>query len=164
MPIPGQPFGLELLLDRADNGVGALIALPYAVRGTNADGTPDIVEGYAVAVLRGQTVNMEGLGLSVHLRGFSDYTLLIAKRDPGAPIIWGAFVTLLLGLAITFYLPRRRVWARFRADGRLDLVGRADRQVDFDNEFGGLIDELVAMRGAGPPGAPPEAPAPGPAG
>jgi len=149
IPVPGRPFGLELLLDRTAEGVGTLVLLPYAVRGTNPDGTPDIVEGYPVLVTRGQTVAMEGLDLTVALRGFSDYTLLIAKRDPGAPIIWGAFATLLLGLAITFYLPRRRVWARIDADGRVDLVGRSDRQVDFDREFGALIDALVGARGAG---------------
>ena len=147
IPIPGRPYGLELLLDRNDAGIGTLITLPYAVRGTNADGTPDIVEGYPVYVVRGDTVAMEGLGLSVTLRGFSDYTLLIAKRDPGAPIVWTAFITLLLGLAVTFYLPRRRVWARFGVDGRVDLVGRADRQVDFDAEFARLVDAIVVARG-----------------
>jgi non-ribosomal peptide synthetase component F len=65
--------------------------------------------------------------------------------------VWAAFVALLTGLAITFYLPRRRIWARFRPDGRLDLVGRADRQVEFDREFGGVVDALVTARGA-PPG------------
>jgi hypothetical protein len=55
-------------------------------------------------------------------------------------------VTLLLGLATTFYLPRRRVWARFGEDGRLDLVGRADRQVDFDREYASLVDALVTAR------------------
>ena len=69
--------------------------------------------------------------------------------------MWLAFAALLLGLAITFYLPRRRVWGRFRPDGRLDIVGRADRQVDFDRELASLVDALVAAReapGAGPPG------------
>jgi cytochrome c biogenesis protein len=160
LPIPGRPYGLELLLNRTDAGVGTLIALPYAVNGTNADGTDHVVEGFPVAAVRGETVTMEGLNLTLQLRGFSDYTLLIAKRDPGAPIIWGAFGALLLGLAITFYLPRRRVWARFRPDGRLDLVGRADRQVDFDREFGGLIDALVSARGQGATSGLP----PGPAG
>ena len=148
MPIPGRPFGLEFLLGSDAQRVGTLIALPYAVRGTNADGTPDVVRGFPIAVLRGSTVEMEGLDLSLELRGFSDFTLLIAKRDPGAPIVWGAFVALLLGLAITFYLPRRRVWARLGADGRLDVVGRSDRQVDFDREFGSLIDSLVRAREA----------------
>jgi cytochrome c biogenesis protein len=154
IPIPGRPYGLELLLDKTADGVGTLLALPYAVRGTNADGTPDVVTGFPVVAVRGQTITMEGLDLSLNLRGFSDYTLLIAKRDPGQPIVWAAFLALIVGLAITFYLPRRRVWARLRADGRLDLVGRADRQVDFDREFGGLVDELIAARGTAPPRAP----------
>ncbi|HEY2888371.1 MAG TPA: cytochrome c biogenesis protein ResB [Candidatus Limnocylindrales bacterium] len=156
LPIPGRPYGLELLLTKTDAGVGTLIALPYAVNGTNPDGTPNVVEGFPVAAVLGDTVTMTGLDLSLDLRGFSDYTLLIAKRDPGAPIIWGAFGALLLGLAITFYLPRRRVWARFRPDGRLDLVGRADRQVDFDREFAGLVNALVIARGE-PPGPAPSA-------
>ena len=148
IPIPGRPYGLELLLDRSADGVGTLIALPYAVRGTLPDGTPDVVEApFPYAVVNGGTVAMEGLDLSLSLRGFSQYTLLIAKRDPGQPIVWGAFLALITGLAITFYLPRRRVWARLRRDGRLDLVGRSDRQVDFDREFGGLVDALVTARG-----------------
>jgi cytochrome c biogenesis protein len=148
LPVPGRQFGLELLLERTSEGVGALLALPYAIRGTNPDGTPDVVRGTPVATVRGETVDMGGLNLTLELRGFSDYTLLIAKRDPGAPLIWLAFATLLLGLAITFYLPRRRVWTRLRRDGRLDIVGRSDRQVDFDREFGSLVDDLVAARAA----------------
>jgi len=151
IPIPGRPYGVELLLNKNDAGVGTLVAEPYAVRGTNPDGTPDVVRGFPVAVVNGETATMEGLDLSLSLRGFSQYTLLIAKRDPGQGIVWAAFLSLIIGLAITFYLPRRRVWTRLRRDGRLDVVGRADRQVDFDREFGGLIDDLVAARaGVGP--------------
>ena len=152
LPVPGEKFGLQLLLDRSPEGIGALVVLPYAVNGTDPDGTPHMVFGEAVYVVRGTTVDMGGLDLSVEIRGFSEYTLLIAKRDPGAPIIWLAFATLLLGLAITFYLPRRRVWARIRGDGRLDVVGRSDRQVDFDREFGSLVDALVGARSAPAPG------------
>jgi cytochrome c biogenesis protein len=153
IPIPGRPYGLELLLARSAEGVGTLIAEPYAIRGTLPDGTPDVVRGFPVVAVGGETVTMEGLDMSLTLRGFSDYTLLIAKRDPGQGIIWAAFVSLIVGLAITFYLPRRRVWARLRADGVLDVVGRSDRQVDFDREFGSLVDALVAVR----TGARPEA-------
>jgi cytochrome c biogenesis protein ResB len=120
--------------------------VPYAVN-DNPDGTPNVVFGTGLAVVRGQTIDMGGLHMTLQLRGFSEYTLLIAKRDPGAQIVWGAFGSLLVGLAITFYLPRRRVWARLLPDGRLDLVGRADRQVDFDRELGSLVDALVAARG-----------------
>lgn len=147
LPVPGRDFGLELLLVRTPDGIGALAMLPYVVH-ANPDGTPDIVRGDMVPVVRGETADMGGLDMTVELRGFSEYTLLIAKRDPGQPIVWAAFIALLAGLAVTFYLPRRRVWARLGPDGRLDLVGRSDRQVDFDREFGGLVDALVTARGA----------------
>ena len=149
MPIPGKPVGLQLLLSRDASGIGTLLLVPYAVTGTNPDGTAIIVTGFPAAIVNGETQTLEGLGLSVSLRAFSDYTLLIAKRDPGQGLIWTAFAALIIGLAITFYLPRRRVWARLRPDGGLDLVGRADRHVEFEREFGSLIDELV--RGAREP-------------
>lgn len=111
---------------------------------------------------------MARLTIARPVRGFSDQTLLIARRDPGEPIVWTGFLALLLGLAVTFHLPRRRVWARSGMDGRLDLVGPSDRQVDFDRELGNLDDALVEARGApsDPPAslAPPAAPPRGPAG
>ena len=153
LPVPGKKFGLQMLLDRSPEGIGALVVLPYAPRPTpNPDGTPNMVFGDPVYVIRGTPANLGGLDLSIELRRFTDYTLLIAKRDPGAPIVWFAFAALLLGLAITFYLPRRRVWARLRHDGRLDVVGRSDRQVDFDREFGSLVDALVSARAGPAPG------------
>jgi hypothetical protein len=60
--------------------------------------------------------------------------------------VWLAFGLLLAGLLITFYLPRRRIWARVTSDGELRIVGRADRYVDFEREFGRLLDDLVAER------------------
>ena len=87
--------------------------------------------------------------MSVSLAGFGEYTLLIAKADPGQGIIWLAFLSLILGITITFYLPRRRVWARLAPDGRLGLVWRSDRYVDVEREFGRLLDDLVAVRRPG---------------
>jgi cytochrome c biogenesis protein len=83
----------------------------------------------------------------VGLRDFSEYTLLIAKNDPGVALVWIAFGSLITGLLISFHLPRRRVWARVRPGRGAELVGRSDRYVDFEREFGRLIDDLVAARG-----------------
>ena len=38
--IPGRDMGLKLLLDKAADGAGILIAIPYRVVGTAADGQP----------------------------------------------------------------------------------------------------------------------------
>ena len=60
--------------------------------------------------------------------------------------MWAAFLCLIAGITITFYRPRRRIWARLTSDGRLGLVFRADRYVDVEREFGALLDDLVAVR------------------
>ena len=102
--------------------------------------------GFPRTVTNGPTATFEALDFDVSLDGFSEYTLLIAKKDPGQGIVWAAFAALIVGLGITFYLPRRRVGARSERDGELALVGRSDRDVDFDRECGRLVDALAAAR------------------
>src|SRR6266704_2090255 len=84
---------------------------------------------------RGRTGRSSDAGFSVQLTGVEGATILIAKQDPGQGIVWLAFLSLLSGLLITFYLPRRRVWTRLSPDGELRICGRADRYVDFEREF-----------------------------
>ena len=149
LSVPGRDLGLQLLLDRAADGVGRVIVLPYRVVGTDADGMP-IPENFLPVELRvGDTKVSDELDLSVSLVGFGEYTLIIAKADPGQGLVWLAFLSLILGITITFYLPRRRVWARLGPDGRLGLVWRSDRYVDVEREFGRLLDDLVAVRRPG---------------
>jgi cytochrome c biogenesis protein len=127
------------------------------VTGRESDGSPKVeyLDQSAVAVAAGEADVPAGLDFSVGVRRFSDYVLLIAKKDPGQGIVWTAFLLLITGLAITFYLPRRRIWARIARSGELRLVARSDRYVDLEREFGRLLDDLVARRrspeGARPP-------------
>ena len=155
MAIPGRGLGLQLVLQRASDGNAVVLFLPYQVTGTAADGTLQTQDLGALALEPGETGTGPGLDFTVGLRDVSSYSLLIAKRDPGQGVVWLAFGLLLLGLLITFYLPRRRIWARLRGDGTLALVARADRYVDVEREFGELLDDLVAIRRA--PDEPPSA-------
>jgi cytochrome c biogenesis protein len=144
--VPGRDVALQLLLQRGSDGAGVLLVVPFQAVGTNPDGSPVIEPMEPLALVRGETGTSEATDFSVELRGFGEFTLLIAKRDPGAPIVWTAFGLLIVGLLITFWMPRRRVWGRLDADGRLALVLRADRYVDTGREFGRLLDDLVATR------------------
>jgi cytochrome c biogenesis protein len=146
MAVPGRDLGLQLLLGRNEVGEGILVVLPYRIVGTNPDGTDQVQNFDAVQLQRGDEKVSDALGISVALTDFGEYTLLIAKHDPGQGIVWAAFLCLIAGISITFYRPRRRVWARLTPDGRLGLVFRADRYVDVEREFGALLDELVAAR------------------
>lgn len=153
LTVPGRDVALQLLLQRQADGTGVLLVLPFQQAGTNADGTPNVVGLGPVAITRGETATPAGTDFSIELRSFSDFTLLIAKRDPGQGLVWLAFGCLIVGLLITFWMPRRRVWARLGADGRLALAFRADRYVDVGREFGRVLDDLVARRHPNP-GAP----------
>ncbi len=149
MSVPGRgDVGLELLLGQDADGVGNVLLLPYVSTGQNSDGSPIIQElpASVVALRVGEAQAPPGLDFSVTLRRFTDYTLIIAKKDPGQGIIWSAFGFLIAGIAISFYLPRRRIWARLAPDGSLALVARSDRYVDVEREFGRLLDDLVARR------------------
>ena len=146
LSVPGRDIGLQLLLDKTATGVGQVVVLPYRVTGEAADGSP-IVENFAPTTLaRGDTRISDELGITIELKDFSEYTLLIAKHDPGQGIVWLAFASLIAGITITFYRPRRRVWTRLTRDGRLGIVWRSDRYVDVEREFGRLLDDLVAAR------------------
>jgi len=155
LSVPGRDTGLSLLLKQSPDGLGILLVLPYRVTGRETDGSPKIeyLDQSAVAVAAGEADVPAGLDFSVGVRRFSDYVLLIAKKDPGQGIVWTAFLLLIVGLAITFYLPRRRIWARIAPSGKLRIVARSDRYVDLEREFGGLLDDLVARRTGSEPRA-----------
>jgi len=148
LAVPGRDVGLSLLLKRDADGIGVVIVAPYRVAGVETDGSPKIeyLDQSAIAVAAGEAQVPFGLDFSVGVRRFSDYVLLIAKKDPGQGIVWTAFVLLIVGLAITFYLPRRRIWARIPPSGEVRIVARSDRYVDLEREFGRLLDDLVARR------------------
>ena len=148
LAVPGRDVGLQLLLDRGADGGAVILVLPYRMGAAAVDGTRPVTVLDPMAIGSGETETVSGLDFTVGFTAMSDYTVLIARRDPGQAIVWTAFATLISGILITFYLPRRRVWARLRADGELSLVGRSDRYVDFEREFGRLLDDLVAARPA----------------
>ena len=144
--VPGRDMGLKLLLDRQADGTGVVIVIPYRIVGTGPDGQP-VEDLYpAVDLHRGDAKVSQGLDLSIGLTDFGEFTLLIAKRDPGQGLVWVAFGLLIAGITISFYRPRRRVWTRLDPDGRLGIVWRSDRYVDVEREFGRLLDQLVAAR------------------
>jgi cytochrome c biogenesis protein len=152
MAVPGRDVGLQLLLDRSAAGGAVLLVLPYRMGAPAADGSQPVTVLDPMAIETGETQTVSGLDFTVSFPSMSDYTVLIARRDPGQAIVWMAFGTLISGILITFYLPRRRVWARLAANGELALVGRSDRYVDFDREFGRLLEDLVSATPRQPAG------------
>jgi cytochrome c biogenesis protein len=144
--VPGRDVGLEMLLTKAADGTTGILFLPYRRVGSLPDGSPDLKNLTPFFVGVGEVGGSPDTDFSVQLRGIEGATVLVAKRDPGQGLVWLAFGCLIVGLLIVFYLPRRRIWARLDTAGRLSVVGRSDRYVDFEREFGRLLEDLVAAR------------------
>ena len=68
-------------------------------------------------------------------------TGVLVKRDPGSWLIWIATGLLVGGLGVTFYVPRRRVWARITPE-RVYLAGMAERNAPLGAELQGWLDDL----------------------
>jgi cytochrome c biogenesis protein len=81
------------------------------------------------------------------------YTLLQVARNPGVPIFWIAAFLLVGGLAITFYLPHRRIRAIFDQSGQqgatqLSMAPLAKRDWSGQKDFRNSVAELSRRFGA----------------
>jgi cytochrome c biogenesis protein len=138
LTIPGSELGLLVVLDRATDGT-ALLALSGITAETQPDGGN--VCFLQVVGLGSTTQPGTTCGYTIGWASASAYTGMVIKRDPGQGFIWVAYLSLILGLVLSFYFPRRRVWARLDGD-RLELAMSADRYVDVDREFDRHQEEL----------------------
>jgi cytochrome c biogenesis protein len=100
----------------------------------------------AIEVLdQGQPVTVAGLDFTF-LRE-RQFTGLIASRDPGAPLVWLGTFLLVAGVALVFFFPARRLWARVRATpggAQISIAAITRHDVTFEAAFGSLIDDVRA--------------------
>ena len=144
--IPGREEGLEMLLGADAAGAASLAVVGYRVTGEDAAGGPVVETMFVGGAAPGRTYVVDASDLRITFEKVTAFSGVIVKRDPGASIVWVSFLLLIVGLALTFYFPRRRTWARLDPSGELRLVARADRYVDLRREFGRLLEDLVARR------------------
>lgn len=74
---------------------------------------------------------------------------LSVRRDPGDTFIWIAVAMAMVGLAITFYVPRRRLWVKV-TPARTYMAGIAERTTRFSRELRLLGHELGSRDAARP--------------
>ncbi len=91
-----------------------------------------------IALDEGQEV-VQG-GLRYHFAGPREFTGLNIRRDPGAMAFWVGIGLGIAGMATTFFMPRRRLWARVAGD-RVQLAGQAGHGVDYSAELSRLLDD-----------------------
>ena len=67
---------------------------------------------------------------------------IAVKRDSGAWFIWIATAMLVGGLALTFYVPRRRLWIKLTADGT-KIASLAEKSGGFEKDMRSLATRLA---------------------
>ncbi len=144
MTIPGSGIGLLLVLDRDTSGA-AVLALTGITQDVQAGQTD-------IAFLNGLGIGQSSppaasAGYTITWSDAGAYTGMVIKRDPGQGLVWVAYLSLITGLVLTFYFPRRRFWARYE-NGRLRLALLAERYVDAEREFDKLVETITERTGA----------------
>lgn len=136
--IPGSDIGLELVLAKDDAGTPTVAYVGYR----QAAGSQSASVLFFGKLHLGETsAPQDSGGFAIRWTDASAWTGMVIKTDPGANIVWVAFAALISGIVLTFYFPRRRVWARI-AEGRIGLAMRAERYVAVDRELATLAADL----------------------
>lgn len=73
--------------------------------------------------------------------GRREFTGVLVKRDPGSWFIWTATALLMIGLLVTFYVPRRRLWVQVTPE-RTTLAGLGDRSAQLDDDLTRLTAQI----------------------
>jgi cytochrome c biogenesis protein len=93
----------------------------------------------------GQTGKLAN-GLEVSFSALKQYSVLTLARDPGVPIVGVAAALLLLGLVLSLYITRRRVWVRASPSAggaTVEVAGLAlQGKAAFVGELAGLAEEI----------------------
>jgi cytochrome c biogenesis protein len=90
------------------------------------------VQGRALALSPGEPVVVGGY--EYLFDGRREFAGITVRRDPGATLIWVATGLFLLGLALTFYTPRRRLWGKITA-GQAVFRGLGGRSLAIEKEI-----------------------------
>lgn len=110
---------------------------------TSSDGTDTLMlveKGKpAISLAAGQPVSVGGYEYT--FGGRRAFAGIQVRRDSGAWFIWIATAMLVGGLAITFYVPRRRLWIRLTNDGT-QVAALAEKSGGFEKDMRILAKKL----------------------
>lgn len=116
----------------ATTPAGATVQMP-----TTPDGTPYLyiagISGDNVILGKDRPVKTAG-GYTYTFRGQVEASGVSVRRDPGDTFIWLAVGMAMVGLTMTFYVPRRRLWVKV-TPARTYMAGIAEKTTRLGREM-----------------------------
>jgi hypothetical protein len=115
------------------------------VPGLDSEGVAELSEGPSGPLLTIGTFGGRALALSPEqpvvvdgreytFKGTREFSGITVRRDPGSTLIWVATGIFLVGLALTFYTPRRRLWGKIAA-GQASFRGLGGQRASVEKEI-----------------------------
>jgi cytochrome c biogenesis protein len=146
----GSVSGLGVRFDRVASlpsavglGVPGTSAQQLAQLTTAPDGAPALMlvssDRPAISLAPGAPATVGNYEYT--FEGQRAFAGIAVKRDAGAWFIWVATAMLLFGLAITFYVPRRRLWLRL-TETRTQIAALAEKSGGFEKEMRTLAQRI----------------------
>jgi hypothetical protein len=89
----------------------------------------------------GESVTIDGLEYT--FEGQREFAGINVKRDRSDVLVWLGAAMIVVGLMITFWVPRRRLWAKITANSTA-LAGQAPSHANFTRELRDLAREAGA--------------------
>ena len=116
-----------------------------AVEPAIGSGPPELtiigLQPQAVSLRPGESVEMGGYEYS--FLGQREFAGIQVKKDRSDYLIWVGTALLITGLLVTFWVPRRRVWAKI-TPARTYLAGQAGHLIRLDRE----MEDMARQEGA----------------
>lgn len=136
-----ERFGQARIAEEFDATGGRSVQLAVGANATSAGGQVGrpsrLVLGLGGSAARIELDEGEEIvanGYRYEFAGPREFTGLNIRRDPGGVLFWIGVALGVVGMSTTFFVPRRRVWARLTGD-RIALAGQAGHGVRLTREL-----------------------------
>lgn len=146
-----ERFGQARIAEEFDATGGRSVQLAVGANATSAGGQVGrpsrLVLGLGGSAARIELDEGEEIvanGYRYEFAGPREFTGLNIRRDPGGVLFWIGVALGVVGMSTTFFVPRRRVWARLTGD-RIALAGQAGHGVRLTRE----LERIAAAAAAG---------------
>lgn len=131
----------ELRMSNVVAGTGETSAGDYVTNNvTQGEARLTIVglEAQATSLKKGESTTVGGLEYTFD--GQREFAGIEARRDRSDSLVWLGAAAIVIGLAITFWVPRRRLWAKI-TEARTAMAGQAPSHANFTRELRNLAQE-----------------------
>ncbi|MEK7247384.1 MAG: cytochrome c biogenesis protein ResB, partial [Chloroflexota bacterium] len=110
--------------------------------GGTATGEPALtiigLQPQAITLKAGQSETIDGLEYTFERQ--AEFAGIEVKRDRSDSLVWIGAFAIVIGLAITFWVPRRRLWAKI-SEARTSLAGQAPSHANYSRDLRDLVRE-----------------------